>query len=228
VKKKLVLVPGYGSTKELWKDQIDVLSDICEISVFIADQDRLEKDIDKLLSSIDGSFLLAGHSLGGWVSLAAAAASDRIEKLITVGCWSRYNKEMEEFCKKSIDEIERGNLEEIQKTMRRVAINQKDKKLSEIDDLVKSMQMSCSSKLFLNQARAMLHGMDISDRLEKIKAKTLIIHHQIPSVFPVDEAKYIADHVVGAKLEIIKDCGHMIPLEKPKILSKFMRDFILE
>ena len=69
-KHSLVLIPGLLCTGDLWRDQIDALDDIANITV--ADHtrdDTMPAIASRLLSEAPERFALAGLSMGGYIAL---------------------------------------------------------------------------------------------------------------------------------------------------------------
>lgn len=66
---------------------------------------------------------------------------------------------------------------------------------------------------------------DLSNDLKKIKASTLIIHGDY-DVVPFHTAKEIAKLIKGSKLILIKQCGHMPFVERPKEWLEIIEAFL--
>ena len=54
-------------------------------------------------------------------------------------------------------------------------------------------------------------------RLERIRAPTLVVHGARDRIIPVANAHLTADRVPGARLEILRDAGHLYPTEEPAV-----------
>jgi len=67
---------------------------------------------------------------------------------------------------------------------------------------------------------------DIRDRIKEIKIPTLIIVGEKDCMTPPSYSQFLAENILGAQLEIIKDAGHMVMLEKPDEVSKLIVSFI--
>ena len=67
---------------------------------------------------------------------------------------------------------------------------------------------------------------DLRVGLDSIKARTLVIHGALDSVCPVRAARYLADNIEGAELEIFELAGHAPFITEPKRFNRLVKDFI--
>ncbi|MFO7569038.1 MAG: alpha/beta hydrolase [Smithellaceae bacterium] len=74
---------------------------------------------------------------------------------------------------------------------------------------------------------ALTPAYQLEARLKDIKARTLVIWGDTDRVFPVSSARVIQEGIEGAKVFIIKDCGHLPMVEKPDESAGIYLDFIL-
>jgi len=67
---------------------------------------------------------------------------------------------------------------------------------------------------------------DLRPRLPQIQAPTLVITGEKDVICPIEEARYLAQHIPKARLEIIPDSGHCLPIEKPKEFNTTIISFL--
>jgi len=67
---------------------------------------------------------------------------------------------------------------------------------------------------------------DVMKRLEEIKASTLVIAGSADQLTPVKYARFLAEHISGARCVIIEGAGHMVMLERPAKTAKAMQEFL--
>jgi 3-oxoadipate enol-lactonase len=80
-------------------------------------------------------------------------------------------------------------------------------------------------KPIINLAKGCLkHNVD--DRIREIKAPTLIIVGEKDILIPLQYSKILNEKIEGSKLVVIKECGHVPPLEKPEEFNKIVLDFL--
>lgn len=64
-----------------------------------------------------------------------------------------------------------------------------------------------------------------SYRLSEVKAQTLIVHGAKDSIVPLSWAQRAHHLIRNSKLEIIQQCGHMPPVERPEQFNEIVRRF---
>ena len=62
--------------------------------------------------------------------------------------------------------------------------------------------------------------------LPQIRAKTLVLWGAGDRIVAVDYGKKFARLIPGARLEVIPECGHLIPLEKPAEFHGAVTEFL--
>jgi len=63
---------------------------------------------------------------------------------------------------------------------------------------------------------------------KEIKKDSLVIASELDMISPLGPIKELVRQIPKAKLEIMKKCGHLVPLEKPKSTSKIIRRWLKE
>jgi 3-oxoadipate enol-lactonase len=77
-----------------------------------------------------------------------------------------------------------------------------------------------------NATRAVTRRKDISDRIHKIKAPTLVIVGEVDAATPVEKSHAIQAAIPGSRLEVVPGAGHMTPIEKPEKVSQLIVEFL--
>ena len=60
---------------------------------------------------------------------------------------------------------------------------------------------------------------DVRDALPAVRVPTLVLHRNGDGMFPVDDARYIADHIPGAQLELLEGGDHFCAGNPDQILD---------
>lgn len=76
------------------------------------------------------------------------------------------------------------------------------------------------------QQSAIMQRCSSLDRLSLVRCPTLVIVGEKDVITPLAEARAIHSGVAGSKLEILADCGHCSPLEKPDQVNIFIEDWV--
>jgi len=72
----------------------------------------------------------------------------------------------------------------------------------------------------------MLGRNDTTEYLSKIKIPALVICGENDALTPTSVMKAMAEKINGAKFVVIKNSGHMSPIENPEEVNKALRDFL--
>lgn len=93
------------------------------------------------------------------------------------------------------------------------------------DALVDSMSR-LHKESYIKSIEASVRG-DHTDILHQITAPTLVVVGEFDRLTSPELAKDIADQIPGAKLEIIKNAGHLSNIENPDAFNRVVLDFLL-
>jgi 3-oxoadipate enol-lactonase len=78
---------------------------------------------------------------------------------------------------------------------------------------------------FMAQLQAILMS-DRSELVRTIRAPTLVLHGDQDRLIPASNGRALADEIPGARFALIEGCGHMPMWEKPRELSRLVKDFL--
>ncbi len=67
-----------------------------------------------------------------------------------------------------------------------------------------------------------------SPRLHRVNVPCLVIHGADDRVWPPENARYLAQHLPEARLELIPEAGHMLPLEQPREFNRRVLGFLAD
>ncbi len=70
-----------------------------------------------------------------------------------------------------------------------------------------------------------LHNPKLPQHLQRVRAPTLIIWGRDDQLIPLAHGRYYAEHIKGARLEILDQCGHMLPYEKSDDFVRLVTQF---
>lgn len=100
---------------------------------------------------------------------------------------------------------------------------------------VPDAMIEASRQQFLETDPAVAHGdyvacnrFDVMDRLGEIQLPTLVINGTADRMTPLKYGRYLADEITGAELLVVEGAGHMVTLEKPKVVAAAVRHFLDE
>ena len=222
-KETLVLIPGAACDKAVWQHQIDNLSSLCHIHVpELANCHSLEAMVEECIQALPKQFLLAGHSLGGCIALEIMKKiPQRVKKLCLLSTSAAAdNAEMKRNRLKRISMAETGHYRDLAKEL----AEQFTYKKSIVDDVY---QMFLRNKdLFIQQQKNILLREESQSLLKKIQQQTLVIVGKQDAFFFASTRK-IAASITNATFEVIDECGHMVTMEEPQLVTKLMKKWLL-
>ncbi len=79
--------------------------------------------------------------------------------------------------------------------------------------------------VFLNDYLA-CQDFDVRSDLNLIASKTLVLCGDKDRMTPPKWSQYLNANIIGSELFMVKDSGHMLPLEKPDALSRLVQSFL--
>jgi len=237
--KPLVLVHGYLGGQNMWRFQED-LKDYFELimpslagygeSADIAAPSTIRENANQVYELLDhlniNSFYLLGHSMGGMiVQEMATMKPNRVEKLICFGTGSigvlpnRF--ETIEESRKKIKEIGiKATRESIAKTWFTDYLSGEGYQLC-LDE---------GAKASTQAALASLDAWDSWDgrgQLNDIKSTTLILWSNKDRSYDRNQQDILNQGIHNSRFEVIDGCAHNSHMERPQLVNKIIRNFLL-
>jgi len=252
----VVFVHGWQSSSHVWRPSVEALAGACRVVTY--DQrghgrsddaragwtvHRLARDLELLLDAVDLSGVaLVGHSMGCsviWAYLevfGSARASrlvfvDQSPTMVFDPVWDEdtidaagamfSDEQLRSLCRGLADPEARAHV------VREVATGMVSPGLPAlVDELVTTalrVDGEFAAALLFNHAHQ-----DWRRQIVQIDLPTLVVAGEA-SVVPVSGSRWIADAIVGARLEVFEvDEGgsHLLPVENPGKLTRLLVDFI--
>jgi pimeloyl-ACP methyl ester carboxylesterase len=214
----MVLVPGFMLDRDLWTDLLPFLP----AQPHFADIDTggsIDAMARAVLETAPPVFILLGFSMGGYVARAIAyLAPERVTALILVATSARPDQPaLVQQRVTAARQMAGPHFPGLSKASIRASLHAGRAGDTGMIDRVRSMGARLGSDVFARQSAVVRAG-DIN-RLGEITCPTLVIAADGDQLRSVDEAREQADGIPGASLAVIKQSGHMIPLEAPQVLG---------
>ena len=241
--KPIVFIHGFPYDHTMWKAQIEKLSEkyFC-VSYDIRGlgespvgdgQFTMESFVDDLEAIIDQQKLdkpiLCGLSMGGYIGLRAL---ERFEEKFSavVLCDTRADADGNEGKSKRAAAIKRINTEGLAPFVKDFITNcfGDGYKQTNPEELEKIIAKSSSFNLVGVKGclLAMLGRNDTTEFLNKIKIPALVICGEFDALTPPAVMKPLAEKINGAGFVVIKNSGHMSPIENPKEVNEAITKFL--
>jgi pimeloyl-ACP methyl ester carboxylesterase len=226
-KPDLLLLPGMMCDLRLWADVADALDRQAALHYGDLSQDAsIDAMAARVLDSAPRRFHLCGFSMGGYVARKIVAmAPDRVQSLIlmntsSVGStpedMSRRRDMARLVAERPFNSLTKANL--------RKSVHPERAGDAALLDRIQAMALDLGKDAFMRQLT--LERADSGPTLGTIACPTLVITCEDDLLRTVAESRTLAEGIAGARLEIVTDCGHMTPLERPAELSALLSDWI--
>ena len=185
---------------------------------------------------------LVGVSMGGGIALGFALdAPDRVERLVLIdsaclddalpggrGTWFSVHLP-------GVSTLQWHMLARSEKLVRRMlqgAMPHQPPPPSELlDHVTRSVRRPHAAAAFRDWERREVgwHGLRTCyvDRLASLDVPTLILHGADDPLIPIAVAERASRLIPNARLEVIPDCGHLAPLDRPEAVMRALSDFLL-
>lgn len=227
----IVFLHGAGSSHHLWRDQWAGLKGTARLVIpdlpgHAESSGTARESVDEYAAWLSdfvgevglGNFVLAGHSMGGAIALAAALSGMRgIDALILAGTGARLRVSPIIF-----DGITNRFLEFSGEFVEMLTAKETATALKE--ELATDV-LSMRPAVFLADFRA-CDAFDVRDKVGGIGVPTLVINGADDRLTPLKYGEFLATAIRGAVLKIIHGAGHVSMLEKPNEVNNVVASFI--
>jgi len=227
----LVFVHGAGSSKLTWRPQIRRFDKkIRAIALDLPGHgdsdgeacDSIDDYVRLLIDFLDAlkieSAIICGHSMGGAIAQTFALAHPKRTRaivLVATGAKLRVFP--------IIFEMLKGDVDKFFEMFCEWSFGPNTKK--NVIDAAVAMMRTCPVEFIARDFLA-CDKFNLMNEVQNIKTPALVVGAKFDNLTPEKYSEYLAQNIANARLEIVEDSGHMIPLEKPVALSKFVLDFV--
>lgn len=227
----ILLTHGFGASTGMWRGQVEAFQDRyrlipwdmrghgqteCPLDLSHYSQALTDDDMASLLDHLEiDKAVIAGHSLGGFMSLSFNVAHpDRVKALVLQGCGPGYRREeprlaWNERAERRARTLEEGGLAALGGG-------------AEVGESVQG-----SAEGLAQAARGILSQVDsrVMDSLKTIAVPTLVICGDEDKPY-VDGARYMGERIPGATYVPVPGAGHGVNIEKPDVVNAALESFL--
>jgi pimeloyl-ACP methyl ester carboxylesterase len=221
----LILVSGLLCDESTWAHQVNNLKDLAEIHVICPHQDTPQKMVEEILKPAPDRFALAGHSMGGWLSLEVMRrAPERVTRLCLLNTTAKPDTPAKQAKRhEMIQRAENGQFAKVVDELVSHFVFD-----AHVIEAVRRMLQKSGAEAFIREEQSMLLRDECLSILPLIHCPTLVVHAEKDQVFSLEDHEELIHHIPKAKLSIVQACGHMSPMEKPQIITDLMRSWLIE
>jgi len=226
----VLLIPGLACTAALFAAQIKALK--ASHQVIIADHtrhDNMEEIAAGILADAPERFALAGLSMGGYISLEIMRqAPQRVDRLALLDTSARADTpEKTALRQEALELAAAGKYLAVCHSTLDLSIAKSRHQDSALKQAIIDMALDTGVDAWAKQTRAIMGRPDSVSILGKIKCPTLVVVGDEDQLTPPDLAVEMAEGIAGAQLEVITDCGHMSSMERPDVVTKLLKDWLV-
>ena len=219
----LVLLPGLLCDAAVWRDTIAALGG--RARCWVADltrDDTMTTMARRVLAECPFErFALAGFSMGGYVAMELwRQAPGRIGRLALLATSARTDtpervRERERF----IALAEGDGFQPITRTMLAFLVHPDRRADAALAGEILAMAGRVGAPAYVRQQRAMLCRPDSRATLPTVNCPALVLCGRQDERAPPEVHEEMAAAIPGARLAVLEDCGHMLPMERPAAVA---------
>jgi len=239
----IVFIHGFPLSGKIWDFQTPVIESNARVIVpdlrgfgqseFTDTEYSMElfaSDIKALLDTMNiKQVVIAGISMGGYIAFAFYRLFPASVKAMIL-LDTRAGTDSEEGKKSRIDlarrahngEIEQIAEEWITKLLAPATIKSKSYVVNKLRNII----TSTNPEIIARASLAMMKRQDSTTLLKDISCPVLIITGEHDRLTPIEEARAMAVSIKGARIEVIKDAGHLTCLEAPEQVNNLIMLFL--
>jgi len=228
---QVVLIPGYLLDRRLWSPVIRRLGSSADVSVpDLRPFDSIDAMAEHVLQHAPQRFVLAGLSMGGYVSLAIMRrAPERVQALALLNTQAGVDQPTTlERREKLRALVASGGLEQAKESLKPLMLAPEHLALgqparTELD----AMYADCDADLFLRHQNALNCRRDNRDVLPTISCPALVLGSRQDALTPPAMQQAMAEVIPMARLVILAECGHLSPLGRPDAVAETFATWLL-
>lgn len=227
----LLLLPGLLCDDALWRHQVAALSAAadCRVPDFRT-QDSVAAMAQAALDLAPPRFALAGLSMGGYVAFEVLRqAPERVTRLALIDTKARPDSPVETRRRRGLLELaEKGKFKGVTPRLLPLLIHEARLEDEALTAEIIDMAARIGRDGFLNQQRAILGRPDSRPTLAAVDCPTLILCGRQDALTPPGDHEEMAAAVPHATFQVIEDCGHLAPMERPDAVTAAMQPWLVE
>lgn len=229
MQKNLVLLPALMADTRLYSAQVEAFNSLSlNIQSFVnKNYNNIQEFAKHVIDNTPDEFTLIGTSMGGYVAMEIMRQNPKkIKKLCLIGTNYRADSENKR--------VERLNIiQELQNTedSNFIGINNKTiaSYIYEItpkkDALIRAMVKDLGRRVFITQQEMILSRPSYEEDFKNYPHTLFIVGEHDP-ITPLDLMEEMC-RVADGKMVVLKNCGHLAPIDKPLEVSTVIKDWLL-
>ncbi|CAM1369636.1 Pimeloyl-ACP methyl ester carboxylesterase [Tenacibaculum sediminilitoris] len=221
---KIYVISGTMCTIDLWQFVFPKFKDIQPVHIDITPANSFEEINQIILNYIEEPATILGFSLGGFSAMNFTIHyPKKVKKLVIVAANSDGLSDSEiQLRRSTIDFLEKHNYKGISQARIQQFLHPDNYNNSEIVSIIKKMDADLGKDVLLRQVKATSTRLGISQKVLKLNIPIFFIGAENDALVNPKKLKEFANKAQKGTYVMVKNCGHMIPLEKPQELASIL------
>jgi pimeloyl-ACP methyl ester carboxylesterase len=227
MKEKLYFLSGTMCTANLWNF---VCAELTSFECVFIDTTSATSftEIDTLLDeTLPENALVVAFSMGAYSAIHFAVSNpNRIQKMIVIAASANGLEAKElQLRKNTIDFLEKHTYKGISTARALQFLHPKNHQNTELIQVIKDMDSDLGKEVLIRQLKATSQRVDLTSELKNIQTQIHIIASKEDALVRIDYVKNTQQQLPKATITVLKNCGHMIPLEMPDLVRESILKF---
>ena len=221
---KVYVISGTMCTIDLWQYVFPKLKNILPIHIDITPANSFKEINQTILNHIEEPATIIGFSLGGFSAMNFSVHyPEKVKKLVVVAANTDGLSDSEiQLRKSTIDFLEKHTYKGISQARIQQFLHPDNHSNSEIISVIKKMDTDLGKDVLLRQLKATSTRLKISQKVLNLNIPILFIAAENDALIKPKKLKELANKTEKGTYMMIKNCGHMVPLEKPEELASIL------
>jgi pimeloyl-ACP methyl ester carboxylesterase len=225
----LVMLPGHLCTARLWEDVIPSLSPLARcLPLSLDNGSSMHELAEDVLQRSPDTFSLLGFSMGGHVAMEIMRrAPERVQRLALLGTRADVDTEDRMRSREAdLDRVRQHGVEALIPELPARWMNAAHAEDPGLRAVLAGMVRDVGETVQRAQQKALMTRADSRPSLSAIACPTLFLCGRDDLPNPVATQMEMHRLVVGSRMQVIEDSGHLVPIEQPHALGRALAEWL--
>ena len=224
----IYFLSGTMCNKDLWQYVFPAIKQYNPVYIDISAASSFDEVHQIIDSEITTRSVLIGFSLGGFCAMDFTSKHpEKIKKLIVIAAHTKgLSLEEIQLRQSTISFLETHPYRGISTNRIQQFLHPKNHQNSSMSSIIKKMDNDLGKEVLIKQLKATSQRVDITSKLKAIDTPILLIGAREDKLVSYLDILALRKVLKKGSSVLLKNCGHMIPLEKPKELTQTIHHYL--